>query len=133
MFVEVIEIGKVFGGQYLYVIAELSALRIPVIDMNNRVNFPSDFTNNLTQHSTAQHSTAQKSSNFGGRIQRRHIRLTQRAYGATCRQSHRYQSGKAGQIPTGHRSTGQIAVASYSRTAKRIDHLCHEFKLSRRN
>ena len=49
MFDEVIESGKVFGGQYLYVIAELSSLRIPVIDMNNRVNFPSDFTNNLTE------------------------------------------------------------------------------------
>ena len=60
MFGEVIESGKVFGGQYLYVIAELSSLRIPVIDMNNRVNFPSDFTNNLTeQNRTEQNRTEQ--------------------------------------------------------------------------
>lgn len=123
MFGEVIESGKVFGGQYLYVIAELSSLRIPVIDMNNRVNFPSDFTNNLTE----------QNSHLGRRIQRRHIRLTQRAYWATCRLSYRYQSGKAGQIPTRHRSISQIADAKHCRPAKRIDHLCHEFKLSRRN
>ena len=138
MFGEVIESGKVFGGQYLYVIAELSSLRIPVIDMNNRVNFPSDFTNNLTeQNRTEQNRTEQnrteQNSHLGRRIQRRHIRLTQRAYWATCRHSYRYQSGKAGQIPTGHRSTGQIAGARHCRPAKRIDHLCHEFKLSRRN
>ena len=48
MFGEVIESGKVFGGQYLYVIAELSSLRMPSLDMNNRVNFPADFTNSIT-------------------------------------------------------------------------------------
>jgi hypothetical protein len=59
MFGEVIESGKVFGSQYLYVIAELSSLRIPVIDMNNRVSFPSDFTNNLTeQNRTEKNRTA---------------------------------------------------------------------------
>ena len=133
MFGEVIESGKVFGGQYLYVIAELSSLRIPVIDMNNRVNFPSDFTNNLTEQNRTEQNRTEQNSHLGRRIQRRHIRLTQRAYWATCRHSYRYQSGKAGQIPTGHRSKGQIAGARHCRPAKRIDHLCHEFKLSRRN
>ena len=138
MFGEVIESGKVFGGQYLCVIAELSSLRIPVIDMNNRINFLSDFTNNFTeQNRTEQNRTEQnrteQNSHLGRRIQRRHICLTQRAYWATCRHSYRYQSGKAGQIPSGHRSKSQIAGARHCRPAKRIDHLCHEFKLSRRN
>ena len=49
IFTGVIDSGKVFGGQYLYVIAELSSLRMPTIDMNDRVDFPSDFTNNITE------------------------------------------------------------------------------------
>jgi len=60
MFGEVIESGKVFGGQYLYVIAELSSLRIPVIDMNNRVNFPSDFINNLTEHNRSEQNRTEQ-------------------------------------------------------------------------
>jgi hypothetical protein len=60
MFGEVIESGKVFGGQYLYVIAELSSLRTPNIDMKNRINFPSDFTKNITeQNRTEQNRTEQ--------------------------------------------------------------------------
>lgn len=49
IFTEVIDSGRVFGSQYLYVIAELSTLRMPTIDMNDRVDFPSDFTNNITE------------------------------------------------------------------------------------
>jgi hypothetical protein len=63
MFGEVIESSKVFGGQYLYVIAELSSLRIPVIDMNNRFNFPSDFTNRLTEKSSTKRN---KTAIWGG-------------------------------------------------------------------
>jgi hypothetical protein len=58
MFGEVIESGKVFGGQYIYVIVELSSLRIPVIDMNNLVNFPSDFTSNLTEQNRIEQNSA---------------------------------------------------------------------------
>jgi hypothetical protein len=64
IFGEVIEIGKVFGDQYLYVVAELSSLRKPLIDANDRVNFPSDFTDKIktqfspVQPNTGQHSTA---------------------------------------------------------------------------
>lgn len=49
IFGEVIDSGRVFGGQYLYVIAELSSLRPPIIDMNNRVDFPFDFTSNAAE------------------------------------------------------------------------------------
>lgn len=59
MFGKVIESGKIFGGQYLYVIAELSSLRVPLIDVNNRVDFPSDFTVSITeQNRTEQNKTA---------------------------------------------------------------------------
>jgi hypothetical protein len=55
----VIDIGKVFGGQYIYVVAELSSLRNPIIDTNDRVNFPSDFTAKIKiQPSPAQPKTA---------------------------------------------------------------------------
>jgi hypothetical protein len=50
MFGEVVESGSLFGGQYLYVIAELSSLTIPKIDMNDRVNFPIEFTSSINDH-----------------------------------------------------------------------------------
>lgn len=56
IFGEVIESGYCFGEQYLYVVAELGSLKIPVIgNFEDRVNFPGDFTdtiNNTTQHNT---------------------------------------------------------------------------------
>lgn len=47
MFGEVIECGRLFGGQYLYVVAELSSLRTPVYDPADSVRFPSDFTRQI--------------------------------------------------------------------------------------
>lgn len=43
MFGEVIECGRLFGGQYLYVVAELSSLRTPVYDPADPARFPDDF------------------------------------------------------------------------------------------
>lgn len=43
IFGKVIESGRIFGGQYLYVVAELSSIRKPVMDRNDRVVFPDDF------------------------------------------------------------------------------------------
>jgi hypothetical protein len=43
MFGEVIEAGHVFGGQYLYVVAELGSLRQPAYDPATAVEFPRDF------------------------------------------------------------------------------------------
>jgi hypothetical protein len=43
MFKDIIASGYLFGGQYLYVIAELSSLRWPT-DLGERVAFPEDFT-----------------------------------------------------------------------------------------
>lgn len=47
MFETVIESGKLFGGQYLYAVADLAGLRIPVADYLDRVVFPFDFTRNV--------------------------------------------------------------------------------------
>jgi hypothetical protein len=49
MFGHVEESGHIFGGQYLYVVADLSSLRVPAIDLTDRVNFPSDFLSGLEQ------------------------------------------------------------------------------------
>lgn len=59
IFGEVLESGRIFGGQYLYVIAELATLKTPVIDANDRVNFPPEFATNITeQNKTEQNRTA---------------------------------------------------------------------------
>lgn len=47
LFDVIIDSGKCFGGQYLYVVAELSSLGKPKIDLQDRVNFPSDFLSRL--------------------------------------------------------------------------------------
>jgi hypothetical protein len=44
LFGEVVDCGHLFGGQYLYVVAELSSLRAPVYDPAASVRFPADFT-----------------------------------------------------------------------------------------
>jgi SAM-dependent methyltransferase len=49
MFGTVIESGRMFGNQYLYVVAELTTLRNPEIDLKDRVTFPKDFTRNLAE------------------------------------------------------------------------------------
>lgn len=43
MFGKVIDSGHLFGGQYLYVVAELDSLRQPQLDESDRLDFPSDF------------------------------------------------------------------------------------------
>ena len=49
MFGTLIESGRLFGNQYIYVIAELATLRSSEIDNNDRVSFPSDFTDSIDQ------------------------------------------------------------------------------------
>jgi hypothetical protein len=43
MFGRVVDIGNIFGGQYLYVVADLDSLRSPRYHPADRVSFPSDF------------------------------------------------------------------------------------------
>lgn len=47
IFGEVVDCGRLFGGQYLYVVAELSSLRAPVYDAADPVRFPADFTHQV--------------------------------------------------------------------------------------
>jgi Methyltransferase domain len=53
MFGTVVESGPLFGGQYLFVVAELATLKPPRSDVNGRVVFPPDFTEMISQPSRA--------------------------------------------------------------------------------
>lgn len=54
IFGDVIENGRVFGGQYLYVVADLASLRQPVISQRDSVAFPPDFLVKLEQNEQQQ-------------------------------------------------------------------------------
>lgn len=47
IFGNVVESGHVFGGQYIYVVGDLSSLQVPKIDPEDRVPFPEDFATGL--------------------------------------------------------------------------------------
>ena len=47
IFGNVLESGRIFGGQYLYVVAELSSVRSPEMPPRGSVEFPSDFTSGI--------------------------------------------------------------------------------------
>jgi hypothetical protein len=49
IFGNVLESGRIFGGQYLYVVAELSSVRSPEMPLRGEVDFPSDFTSRIQQ------------------------------------------------------------------------------------
>lgn len=51
MFGAVIESGRLFGNQYLFVVAELATLRKPEISFKDCVTFPKDFTHRITEPS----------------------------------------------------------------------------------
>lgn len=55
MFGEIIDCGRSFGGQYLYVVAELSSLRTPAYDAADAVHFPVDFTKQVDAPITIGH------------------------------------------------------------------------------
>lgn len=54
MFGTVIESGRLFGDQYLFVVAELATLRAPRIDLRDRARLPADFTRSLPAPNSAQ-------------------------------------------------------------------------------
>ena len=58
MFDTVIESGRLFGGQYMYAVAELATLKQPLINLRDSVIFPKDFTRNLEDPSQAKPSQA---------------------------------------------------------------------------
>ena len=50
IFSQVIESGRIFGGQYLYVVAELSSVRKPICNEGDRQKFPEDFANAIQKN-----------------------------------------------------------------------------------
>lgn len=54
MFGSVLESGRIFGEQYLYVVADLKTLREPKYNEDRRVNFPDNFLQNLKEQSKAE-------------------------------------------------------------------------------
>ena len=58
MFGTVVASGRIFGGQYLYVVADLATLRQPAIDQNDRVKMPADFVEKLESISPGETQTA---------------------------------------------------------------------------
>lgn len=53
MFGQVDEAGHLFGGQYMYVVADLATLRQPVMSAEDRCDFPADFTATLERYAAA--------------------------------------------------------------------------------
>jgi hypothetical protein len=47
MFDSILESGRLFGGQYIYIVADLEALRSPKINRADRVRFPPEFTKTI--------------------------------------------------------------------------------------
>ena len=62
MFESVVESGKLFGGQYIYVVAELAGLKIPKYDDQNCIYFPRDFMCHIIE----QKKTEQKKAAIWG-------------------------------------------------------------------
>lgn len=56
LFGTVIKSGRLFGNQYLYVVAELATLVEPKINSKNRVIFPKDFAHGIAETSRAKTS-----------------------------------------------------------------------------
>jgi hypothetical protein len=51
MFGTVVESGQLFGGQYLFVVADLATLKQPLIDLKDCVVFPKNFTDSIVKPS----------------------------------------------------------------------------------
>jgi len=52
MFDRIIESGRIFGGQYLYVVADLASLKTPQFNGAELVSFPGDFLRSLADGAT---------------------------------------------------------------------------------
>jgi len=67
IFESVVKSGSIFGGQYLYVVADLSSLRTPRIGSGEKLLFPEDFLSDIDDH--AKHiinDNNRKSAIWGG-------------------------------------------------------------------
>lgn len=64
IFSNIVESGHVFGGQYLYVIADLASLRQPEFDLDDSFTFPVDFISDI--HSLAARAKRKRNAVWGG-------------------------------------------------------------------
>ncbi len=64
LFGTVCEIGHIFGGQYLYVVADLATLRRPVLGLKSPVMLPADFLDNVNRLSAI--AQKRRSAIWGG-------------------------------------------------------------------
>ena len=64
MFGRVLDSGRVFGGQYLYVVADLASLRPPRAGTGSAVDFPTDFLNGVD--AAARRAEARPATVWGG-------------------------------------------------------------------
>lgn len=53
MFTHIIESGRIFGGQYIYVVAELSSLRVPQSDPSDDFCLPDDFLSSVSRYAAS--------------------------------------------------------------------------------
>ncbi|MBI5591198.1 MAG: methyltransferase domain-containing protein [Deltaproteobacteria bacterium] len=63
MFAHVIEAGHIFGGQYIYVVAELSSLRTPQRDRSDDFCLPDGFLNSVNRYAASFNSPGRGSRN----------------------------------------------------------------------
>ncbi len=63
IFGNILEIGHSFGGQYLYVIADLASLTEPTVGKYDKISFPSDFKSGV--HSVVERLRASKGKKIG--------------------------------------------------------------------
>ena len=99
MFGEIIDCGHLFGGQYIYVVAELSSLRPPLYEVAESVCFPSDFSCHADASIVAVNG---RIAVWGGGIQRGDFHSTKIQSRISCRFRHRYQPGQAREISGGN-------------------------------
>lgn len=66
MFGRIVESGHLFGGQYLYVVADLATLRTPRFEPAHAVSFPSDFLASLAATLRHDERTARPAAIWGG-------------------------------------------------------------------
>lgn len=57
MFGNILEAGHTFGGQYLYVMADLASLRKPVADPTAYIEFPDDFLRSVNHYASILHGS----------------------------------------------------------------------------
>ena len=57
MFGTVQDSGLIFGGQYIYVVADLKTLRKPIYDSKTAISFPKDFTASINKYSLNKQAT----------------------------------------------------------------------------